>query len=89
MKLVGVNVSQWDKIVNGDPTDALIETILEALSKGEKVTIAGFGTFYIKERKAKRRGQLPSGEVAITPAKRSPSFKPSKELQSAVRMLRK
>ena len=50
--------------------DAFIEKVKDALSKGEKVTLVGFGTFQVMERKA-RKGVNPQTRKAIQiPAKK-------------------
>jgi len=53
--------------------DAVMETIANSLEKGEKVTLVGFGTFQVMQRKA-RKGRNPQTRKAIQiPAKKSPS----------------
>lgn len=58
--------------------------IKEALKRGEKVTFSGFGSFEIKQRKA-RKGRNPKTgqDVAIPPRKRI-KFNPSKSLKNAL-----
>jgi len=41
-----------------------MEAIAEALHQGESVTLVGFGTFEVKERKA-RKGYSPAGKNAL------------------------
>ena len=61
--------------------DALIEIIGDELAKGEKIQIAGFGTFEVSERPA-REGRNPrSGETLTIEASKSPRFKASKTLR--------
>lgn len=63
---------------------ATIEAISEALSKGDKVTLVGFGTFQVKERAA-REGRNPrTGAVLKIGAKKSPSFSAGKGLKETV-----
>ena len=58
--------------------NAFTDTVIEALSAGDKVQMMGFGTFEVKERAA-RTGRKPStGETIEIPAKRVPSFKAGK-----------
>lgn len=67
------------KAING-----LLEIITETLSKGEKVTLVGFGTFSIEERAA-RKGYNPSTKQAIEiPARKIAKFKVGSELAKAV-----
>lgn len=59
--------------------------IAQALKKGDKVQITGFGTFETKKRKA-RTGRNPrtGKEIKIGPTT-SPSFRPGKGLKDAVK----
>jgi DNA-binding protein HU-beta len=61
--------------------DAFVEALGDALKAGESVAIAGFGTFQVRHRAA-RKGRNPStgAEVSI-PASRSAAFKPAKGLK--------
>lgn len=63
---------------------SMMEGIKGSLKKGEKVTFSGFGSFEIKERRA-RKGRNPKtgAEVAIPPRKRV-KFNPSKSLKNAL-----
>ena len=68
----------------GNIIDAAVETITNTLSKGEKVTLVGFGTFQVLNRKA-RRGRNPrTGEELQIPAKKVPKFRPGKKLREKV-----
>ena len=63
---------------------AVIETITETLQKGEQVTMIGFGTFLVRERKA-RQGRNPrTGETIQIKAANNPAFKAGKALKDAV-----
>ncbi len=65
--------------------DTVFESIIDAVSNGEKVNIAGFGVFEVKE-KAERRGRNPrTGEEIVIPGKKTLSFKPSKNLKDDIR----
>jgi integration host factor beta subunit len=60
--------------------ETLISTIGKALEGGDKVELRGFGSFSVKEKKA-RLGRNPrTGETIQIAAKRDASFKPGKEL---------
>ena len=65
--------------------DAAFEIISDTLSKGEKCTFVGFGTFEVRDRAARegRNPQDPSKTIHI-PAKKVPAFKPGKELKAKV-----
>ena len=60
--------------------DELFESMKEALAKGERVQIAGFGSFSVKERQA-RMGRNPrTGEAVEIPARKVVKFKGAKEI---------
>lgn len=64
--------------------NAAIDAITAALAKGEKVQIAGFGIFEVKERSA-RVGRNPATKESIEiPTSKAPSFKASKTLKDIV-----
>lgn len=65
-------------------TETIFDTIKETLANGDKVSIAGFGSFEITERAA-REGKNPrTGEPLQIPASKAPKFKASKNLKDAV-----
>ena len=64
---------------------ALLDAITKALSKGDKVTLVGFGTFSVSKRSA-RQGRNPQTGAAIKiPARKVARFKPGSKLADAVR----
>ncbi|MBC7194642.1 MAG: HU family DNA-binding protein [Caldisericia bacterium] len=64
--------------------EAFIETVMDALKKGEKVALVGFGTFEVRERKP-RKGINPQTRKPIQiPAKKVPAFRAGKELKAIV-----
>ena len=65
--------------------NAVIEAIETALKKGDKVQLIGFGTFEVKNRKA-RQGRNPQkpGEIVKIPASKAPVFKAGKALKDTV-----
>lgn len=64
--------------------DAVLDVITEALAGGEKIQIAGFGSYEVKDRAA-RQGLNPRTKEAITiPASKAPVFKAGKGLKDAV-----
>ena len=65
--------------------NSVVEVITEALSKGEKVQIVGFGSFEVKDRpeRVARNPQAPDQEITI-PASKAPVFKAGKSLKEAV-----
>ncbi|WP_456341983.1 HU family DNA-binding protein [Thermovibrio sp.] len=63
--------------------NAFIEVVTEALKKGDKVEIRGFGTFLMKERAPRVARNPKTGEKVEVPAKLVPAFKPGKDLKEA------
>ena len=64
--------------------DAFTKTVAEELSKKEKITLIGFGTFETRERAA-RTGKNPrTGEALKIAASVAPVFKAGKALKDAV-----
>ena len=62
---------------------AVVETITEAVVKGDKVQLVGFGSFETKQREA-RTGRNPKTKETIEiPATRVPVFKAPKALKDA------
>lgn len=69
----------------GDVVDAITSAITDTLAMNERVTLVGFGTFQVRERKA-RKGVNPQTREAINiPAKKVPRFTAGKALREAVR----
>jgi len=63
---------------------AMFDALTETLAEGEKVAIAGFGSFEVRER-AERKGLNPRTKETITiPASKLPAFKAGKALKDAV-----
>ena len=60
--------------------DVVFKTVTDALQHGEKVDLRGFGTFKIRESKARQARNPRTGEAVAVPAKKIGTFKPSKEL---------
>lgn len=63
---------------------ATVEALTEAVVKGDKVQLVGFGSFEAKQREA-RTGRNPKTKEAIEiPATRVPAFKAGRALKDAV-----
>ena len=73
------------KRTSREAVDAIISALTDSLSREEKVTLVGFGTFQVMERKA-RKGRNPQTRETINiPPKNVPKFRPGKGLREAVR----
>ena len=67
--------------------EAVFSSILDALQRGDKIELRGFGSFKIRRRDS-RTGRNPKTGAGVTvPAKRVPHFKPGKELRELVNRL--
>lgn len=64
--------------------DTLMDTIAEALAKGEKVQLVGFGNFEVRERSARKGRNPQTGEEIFIQASKTPAFKPGKALKEKV-----
>ena len=64
--------------------NAFIEVITDALKKGDKVQLVGFGSFEVRKRAA-RKGRNPQTKEEIKiPASKAPVFKAGKALKDLV-----
>lgn len=67
-----------------DIIKAFLDEVTNALSRGEKVSLAGFGNFDIKET-SERQGRNPAtGETMTIKAKKKVRFKSAKALSDAI-----
>lgn len=72
------------KVTAGKALDAVIGAITATLKNADSVTLVGFGTFSVAQRKA-RSGRDPRTKEAIEiKASKLPKFKPGKALKDAV-----
>ncbi len=68
----------------GEVITAMQEAITECLSKGEKVTLVGFGTFETRHRAATTGRNPRTGEEIQIAAANKPAFRAGKALKEAV-----
>ena len=64
--------------------ETIFESIIDALQKGDKIEIRGFGSFRTRQRRGRIGRNPKTGEKVEVPAKKIPFFKPSKELKDFV-----
>lgn len=78
----GVNITQQDVL---ETIQTMIDSITESLAKGDHVVMRNFGTFDVREMKAKigRNPKNPGKDVVI-PSRAAVRFKPGKELKEKV-----
>lgn len=65
--------------------DAALDVITEALARGEKVTLTGFGTFEVRTRQERDGVNPQNGEKIRIPATKTPGFSASSTLKEAVK----
>jgi DNA-binding protein HU-beta len=79
-KEVKIPKAAAEKAVN-----ALTNTVIKALKKGDKLTLTGFGTFSVAKRRARLGRNPQSGKEIKIPATRVAKFKAGNLLKSAVK----
>ena len=65
--------------------DSFVDGVKKALKKGEKVTLIGFGTFSVTQRKARKGRNPQTGKEIKIPARKAPKFAAGSALKKAVR----
>jgi DNA-binding protein HU-beta len=63
---------------------AFISAVSDALKKGDKVTLVGFGTYEVAERKARTGRNPQTGKEIKIAAAKVPKFRPGKALKDAI-----
>ncbi len=64
--------------------NAVVESIEEALKVGDRVSLVGFGTFEVRDRKPRVGRNPQTGQEIRIPAGKVPSFKAGKGLKESV-----
>ncbi len=64
--------------------NAVFDSMTDALGKGERIEIRGFGSFIVKNRSAREGRNTRTGEIVSVAAKKVPLFKVGKELRLRV-----
>ena len=65
--------------------DCVLSSITKALGKGESVSLIGFGTFKVAERRARKGRNPQTGEEIDIAASKVPKFVAAKALKEAVK----
>lgn len=68
----------------GSITNTLIDTMTEALAKGDSIEIRGFGSFVVKEYDSYTGRNPKTGQKIKVSPKKLPFFKVGKELRESV-----
>jgi integration host factor subunit beta len=66
--------------------DVFFKSIMDALGRGEKVEIRGFGNFRLKDRAARKARNPKTGEQVEVAAKKVLHFKMGKELREMINL---
>jgi nucleoid DNA-binding protein len=64
--------------------DCVLDTIINALKGKDQVTVVGFGTFRVSNRKARTGRNPKTGEMIMIKASNVPKFMAGKALKDAV-----
>lgn len=64
---------------------AVLDSITDGLVRGNKVQLVGFGTFEVRQRKAREGRNPATGEKIKINALKVPAFKPGKALKEKVK----
>ena len=79
VKTSNLTKKETELIVN-----TIFDNIADALGKGEKVELRGFGSFRIRHRNARKGRNPKTGTGVSVPEKRIPFFKVGKRLRELV-----
>jgi integration host factor subunit beta len=82
------------KILESEPTlfkkdatkivNVFFDTISNAIAKGERVELRGFGVFDVKKREARIARNPKNGDVVAVPAKKVPFFRMGKDMKGRI-----
>lgn len=64
--------------------NAIFDEMAKVLARGNRIEIRGFGSFAVKNRRARQGRNPKTGEVVVVEAKRIPFFRAGKELRIEV-----
>lgn len=64
--------------------ETVFRSITDALRRGEKIELRGFGSFRLRRREPRKGRNPKTGDRVDVPSKRVPYFKPGKELKDLI-----
>jgi DNA-binding protein HU-beta len=79
------SISGSSKVAAEKSLSATIQAITEALTKGDSVSLIGFGSFLVRDRAARVGRNPATKEVIQIPATKVPAFKAGSGLKAAVK----
>lgn len=68
----------------GEMVDAVFESMLEALKRGEEIRLPAWGVFKVVQTAARKARNPQTNEMVDVPAAKRPRFTPGKALKDAV-----
>ena len=77
----------WDDIskrLTGDVLDATFENIKKAIKKNKRFSYTGFGTFLVRNRKARKGRNPQTGTEIQIKASKTVGFKPAPKLKNSL-----
>ncbi len=77
-------VSRLSKKSSELVVNTFFDSIVESLCRSEKIELRGFGSFKLRQRRARVGRNPKTGERVDVPAKVVPYFKPGKDLRELV-----
>lgn len=77
--------AKLSKAQAGRAIDSFLKGVTSSLRRGSRVSLVGFGTFSVAQRKARTARNPRTGEPIAVQARRVPRFKAGKKLMQAVR----
>lgn len=75
----GISKAQADRAI-----DSVLGGITDSLRKGERVTLVGFGTFAVSQRKSRKGRNPQTNELIKIPATKSVRFSSGKKLKEVI-----
>jgi integration host factor subunit beta len=64
--------------------ETVFKSIIDALHRGEKIELRGFGSFRLRKREPRKGRNPKTGDRVDVPPKKVPYFKPGKELKELI-----
>ena len=86
-ELIDRLAAQFPQLVAKDAELAvkmILDAMAESLAKGERIEIRGFGSFAVKQRRARQGRNPKTGQLVSVDAKKIPFFRAGKELRIEV-----
>ncbi len=68
-----------------DAVNAVFGSVTDAMKRGEKVVVTGFGTFMVRKRAARKGRNPQTGAVIQIPSTKTPGFTAGKSLKRMIK----